>query len=60
MIKPIATMFYCYVWINSNNALPIDNKPISIHESVTVNKIITNESMYDINKLLESIFIKEE
>lgn len=61
MIKPISAMFYCYVWLNSDTALTTINYPsYTIANQPTVNNIITNETMYDINGMLESIFIKEE
>jgi|APCry1669189034_1035192.scaffolds.fasta_scaffold15590_2 hypothetical protein len=60
MVKSIDTIFYFCALLN-NNLFEQPNNCIPVYiNQTTVNNLITNEKMYDLNKTLESIFIKEE
>lgn len=62
MVKPIEAILYFYVWVNSSWSVESHNKVYHepIHCQVTVNDLITNENIYDLNKTLESVLIKED
>lgn len=62
MIKPIEAILYFYIWTNATWSVDSTNPMYhnSIGCQVTVNDLITNENIYDLNKTLESVLIKED
>lgn len=60
MFKPLDSVLALSMLLNDNYSF-VDYKPTKgISSSYTVNNVITIDKMYDVNKLLESILIKEE
>lgn len=62
MVKPIEAILYFYVWVNGSWSVELSNKVYHepTHCQVTVNDLITNENIYDLNKTLESVLIKKD
>lgn len=60
MFKPIDAMLYFYLLAGQKYITMNDDQRVIPYKPYTVCNIVTNEDMYDLDKIVEEAFIKKE